>query len=98
MNNFLELAKTRYSVRNYLGKPVEDEKLNYILECGRVAPSAANYQPWLINVVRDPQLKKNWKKPITGTGLNRPLSSWSSSVITGRDGNAVMARIIQILT
>ncbi len=55
---FLELAKSRYSVRNYLPKPVEEEKLNYILECGRIAPSAANYQPWQINVVRDPDLKK----------------------------------------
>jgi len=57
MNNFFELAKSRYSVRNYLARPVEEEKLNYILECGRIAPSAANYQPWVINVVRDPDLK-----------------------------------------
>ncbi|MCX6283429.1 MAG: nitroreductase family protein [Bacteroidetes bacterium] len=56
--NFLELAKSRYSVRNYLPKPVEEEKLNYILECGRIAPSAANYQPWMIDVIRDPDLKK----------------------------------------
>ncbi|MCX6281119.1 MAG: nitroreductase family protein [Bacteroidetes bacterium] len=55
---FLELARSRYSVRNYLPKTVEEEKLNYILECGRVAPSAANYQPWMINVVRDPEVKK----------------------------------------
>ena len=55
---FLELATARYSVRNYLSKPVEEEKLNYLLECGRVAPSAANYQPWIIHVVRDQQLKK----------------------------------------
>lgn len=58
MQTFLELAKARYSVRNYLTKPVEEEKLNYILECGRIAPSAANYQPWIINVVRDPDLRK----------------------------------------
>lgn len=53
MTNFLELARSRYSVRNYLPREVEEEKLNYILECGRVAPSAANYQPWQIIVVRD---------------------------------------------
>lgn len=59
--NFLELAKSRYSVRNYLSKPVEEEKLNYILECGRIAPSAANYQPWLVNVVREEGLlQKLW--------------------------------------
>lgn len=56
--NFLELAKSRYSVRNYLAKPVEEEKLNYVLECGRIAPSAANYQPWQIIVIRDGDMKK----------------------------------------
>ena len=58
MNSFLELAKKRYSVRNYLDKPVEEEKLNYILECGRIAPSAANYQPWKIFVIRKPEMRK----------------------------------------
>jgi nitroreductase len=58
MKDFLTLASQRYSVRNYLDKPVEDEKLNYILECGRVAPSAANYQPWHIIVIRDPEMRK----------------------------------------
>ena len=53
MNSFLELAKSRYSVRNYLNVPVEEDKLKYILECGRVAPSAANFQPWHIIVIRD---------------------------------------------
>lgn len=58
MNSFLELAGSRYSVRNYLAKAVEEDKLKYILECGRIAPSAANYQPWTIHVVRNPELKK----------------------------------------
>lgn len=58
MTKFLELAKKRYSVRNYLETPVEQEKLDYILECGRVAPSAANNQPWHIIVVTDPSLRK----------------------------------------
>ena len=49
---FSELAKTRYSVRNYEAKPVEDEKLLHILEAGRVAPTAANKQPQRILVVR----------------------------------------------
>ena len=55
---FLELAKKRYSVRKYSDLPVEEEKLQYILECGRVAPSAANYQPWKIYVVRDGDVRK----------------------------------------
>jgi nitroreductase len=42
---FLELAKSRYSVRKYENKKVEEEKLLEILEAGRVAPTAANRQP-----------------------------------------------------
>jgi len=58
MNSFLELAKSRYSVRNYLNKPVEDEKLNYVLEAGRIAPSAANYQPWHFIVIKEIEMRK----------------------------------------
>ncbi len=55
--NFLDLAKSRYSVRSYLPSPVEEEKLSYVLECGRVAPSAANYQPWQVIVIREAQMR-----------------------------------------
>lgn len=44
--DFLELAKNRYSCRKYDSRPVEADKLNLILEAGRLAPSAANSQPW----------------------------------------------------
>jgi nitroreductase len=50
--NFLELAKKRFSVRNFEAKKVEEEKLLQILETGRVAPTAANHQPQRIIVVR----------------------------------------------
>lgn len=43
---FLELAKRRYSSRNYQDKPVDKELLLKVLEAGRVAPSAKNKQPW----------------------------------------------------
>jgi nitroreductase len=51
--NFLELAKHRFSSRDYKTQPVEEEKLIKILEAGRIAPSAANLQPWHFIVVRD---------------------------------------------
>ena len=43
--NFLDIAKTRYSVRSYKDKRVEKEKLEQILEAAHVAPTAANLQP-----------------------------------------------------
>lgn len=56
--SFLELARSRYSVRNYQSRPVEKEKLLQVLEAGRIAPSAVNYQPWLFIVVQDEVLRQ----------------------------------------
>jgi len=49
----LELAKQRYSVRQYAERKVEEEKLAKILEAGRVAPSAKNNQPVKLVVIRE---------------------------------------------
>lgn len=49
--NLLELSKSRFSVRDYNTTPIQEEKLHYILETGRYAPSAVNNQPWKIYVV-----------------------------------------------
>ena len=49
---FIELAKERYSVRSYLPNKIEHEKLQLILEAGRVAPTACNNQPQRILVIQ----------------------------------------------
>ena len=49
---FLELAKERYSVRAYSDKPVEREKIDLILKAAQLAPTAVNYQPQMIYVLR----------------------------------------------
>lgn len=51
MTNFLDLVKRRYSCRSYGAQRVEREKLDYLLECVRMAPSAVNRQPWRLRVV-----------------------------------------------
>ncbi len=53
-----EAILTRFSCRAYDGRPVEDDKLQRILEAGRLAPSACNGQPWKFVVVRDPQRRQ----------------------------------------
>ena len=55
--SFLDLAKKRYSVRNYKSIPVEEEKLKEVLESGRVAPSAVNFQPLHFVVVQDEEMR-----------------------------------------
>ena len=51
-DTFLELAKERYSVRKFTNQPVEQEKLDMILEAGNIASTAWNYQPQRIYVLR----------------------------------------------
>jgi nitroreductase len=45
--------RERCSLRVYQEKDVEEEKLETLLECARLAPSATNIQEWRIVVVRD---------------------------------------------
>lgn len=52
----LSLSQQRFSVRNFTSQPVSDEVLQYIVEVGRLSPSAVNYQPWYIVVVRNQEL------------------------------------------
>ena len=59
MQNFLELACERYSVRKYSDKEIEDEKLDKILKAAQVSPTANNSQPQRIFVIKsDDALKK----------------------------------------
>lgn len=50
--HFLELCKNRYSVRTFSGRAVEAEKLELILEAGRLAPTAKNSQSHRIFVLK----------------------------------------------
>ena len=56
--DYLELVKSRYSVRSYLSRPVEQDKLDRILEAVRLAPSGSNRQPWKFVVVRDAEIRR----------------------------------------
>jgi len=53
-----EAIRTRRSIRKFRPKPIPDEKLEMILEAGRLAPSAGNCQPWRFVVVKDPERKR----------------------------------------
>ncbi|MBN1260892.1 MAG: nitroreductase family protein [Anaerolineae bacterium] len=49
--DFMTLIAQRYSVRAYKPDPVEDDKLQQVLEAARLAPTAANRQPFRVIVV-----------------------------------------------
>ena len=69
--NFNEIALARYSCRSYdSSRPVEAEKLNAILEAGRLAPSACNGQPYHFTVCQG-ETAKAVAAATQGMGMNK---------------------------
>lgn len=52
---FSELAESRYSVRKFDGRTIEQETMQTILKAGNVAPTGCNYQPQRIYVITNPE-------------------------------------------
>lgn len=59
---YVELIQKRTSVRTYKSDPVEEEKLNNILEAARIAPTAANRQAFRIVVIKTREHHEDLKK------------------------------------
>ena len=73
--DFLKLAKKRYACRKYLSRQVEPEKLELILEAGRVAPTGANRQPQRLVVVQSKEGMERLARCTRDFGAPRPSSS-----------------------
>jgi len=56
-NSFLELAKSRRTIRRFRPDPVPDEDVARIIEAARWAPSGYNLQPWEFVIIKDRKLK-----------------------------------------
>lgn len=54
----LNLLKQRCSVRTFSDKDISHDKIDYILEAGRLSPSGGNEQPWKFGVITDKELIK----------------------------------------
>ena len=84
-----KLINQRFSVRKYKEKEVEKEKLMQVLEAGRMAPSAVNYQPWHFIVVDDGEIlkqlyncyKRSWiqEAPLIIVACSDRSQSWKRS-------------------
>lgn len=59
-----KLIAQRRSIRRYLDKPVEREKILECLEAARLAPSADNVQPWRFLVIDNNDLKEEFAKEV----------------------------------
>ena len=50
--DFFELAQSRYSVRSFSDREIEPEKMEKILKAGQIAPTALNFQPQKIYILK----------------------------------------------
>ncbi len=84
--SFIDLARKRYSVRNFKDAVVEKEKILQVIEAARLSPSAVNYQPRHFIIVTDEELKnkiaetypREWfrKAPVVIVVCGDHSSSW----------------------
>jgi nitroreductase len=89
---FSELVVKRYSVRAYKPDPVEGDKLQQVLQAARLAPTAANRQPFQIIVIhtagREAELKRIYNRdwfvqpPLVICACGTPAQGW----VRGKDG------------
>lgn len=73
MNNFLELAKERFSCRKFSSKPIEPEKLEKILDAAVYAPTAKNVQPIKIWVLKSDEALAKIKSATPFKWLDVPV-------------------------
>ena len=93
--DFSELINTRYSVRAYTPDAVDEDKLQRLLEAARLAPTAANRQPFQLIVIhtagREEELKRIYRKdwfvqaPLVIGICGIPAEAW-----VRRDGKSYM--------
>ncbi len=74
-----EAIRVRRSVRSYKSKTIPSATIRRILEAGRLAPSAKNYQPWRFIVVQDPAIRE----AISKTGIYAGFLTESPLAVVG---------------
>lgn len=79
---FMDLCKNRYSTRKFSDKPVEQEKLDYILEAGRIAPTGRNYQPQKVYVIKSAEAVAKVREAAAPMAYNAPMM-----LVVGYDKN-----------
>lgn len=91
----LEHIRRRQSDRAYQDRDVEKEKIDRILEAGRLAPSACNSQPWKFIVVNDPGLKKEISKATSAKelGFNRFTDQAPVFIVIVREKPKIISRV-----
>ncbi|MFA5338812.1 MAG: nitroreductase family protein [Candidatus Omnitrophota bacterium] len=77
--DIFEAFKSRISVREYSDKPVEKEKLEKMVDAGRLAPTARGEQPWEFVVVTN---KEKVKELANITDHGKFMAEASAAIVT----------------
>lgn len=98
-----KVIKERFSVRQFAEKPIEEEKLNEILEAGRIAPTATNAQPQRVYVLKSDEAISKIRK-LSRCAYNAPVvlmigydenEEWKnpleSGVVSGQQDASIVA-------
>jgi nitroreductase len=93
--NILDLIISRQSDRKYSDRPVEKEKLERIIEAGRMAPSACNAQPWKFIIVTDQNLILNIAEAASARliGMNSFVSQAPVILVIIRENPNMSSRV-----
>lgn len=93
--DFLDLIVRRQSDRKYSDKPVEKEKLERIIEAGRMAPSACNAQPWKFIVVTDADLIPKMAEAASAKliGMNSFVGQATALIVIVRENPNLSSRV-----
>ena len=57
-NETIRVLQTRRSVRHFKSDPVDEAIIREAIDCGRLAPTALNVQPWEFIVARDENIRR----------------------------------------
>lgn len=80
-NCFLNVCKKRESCRNFTGESVPKQALETIVECGCLAPSACNSQPWKFFVVEQSENLEKLKSAVQWVGNNKFTDKASAMIV-----------------
>ena len=84
-NGFMDLARARFAVREYAQTPVEQAKIDSILEAGRLAPTAKNVQPQHIYVLQSPEAIAKINE-LTRCAYHAPVVCYDTELVWTKDG------------
>ncbi|MBE0674564.1 MAG: nitroreductase family protein [Bacteroidales bacterium] len=94
-SEMLNIIRMRQSDRGYTDKPVEEDKIERIVEAARLAPSACNAQPWKFIVVTDPLIREKVAEAASAKalGMNTFVSQAPVLIVIVREKPNLSSRI-----